>query len=233
MIALGLSPLVVSLFAALATAWLVRRLGGVPLLLRCFFILVLAGSEGVELLWPVVTRTWSPAQTLPLQLSDVGTVVLIVALCRATVSIWTELAYYWGACAGLLGLAFPAIGAVSPSPLYFAFYANHGSLLVAATGLAATGSLRLGWRSILRAWAGTGLLAFVAGVANLATGGDYLFLRQPPASWSPLLVMGPWPWYVLSAAALCPLVLLALAGPRWRGNRWPWGARGPAAASRS
>jgi len=37
-----------------------------------------------------------------------------------------------------------------------------------------------------------------------------MFLRHPPVTWSPLLLMGAWPWYVLTAWALTPIVFLLL-----------------------
>ncbi|MGH7705606.1 MAG: TIGR02206 family membrane protein [Candidatus Dormibacteria bacterium] len=221
---LQLVPLVLSLASAAAVGALVRRRGAAPVTLRLLLAALLLGSEAVALLFPVATGTWSPATALPLQLSDAATVLLVVALVRSSCSYWTRLGYLWGVAAGLLGLAFPAIGAVSPSPLYFSFYVQHGAMLVAAVALAASGSLYLDLGSVLRAWAATGGLAALAAVADLATGGDYMFLRQPPGTWSPLLLMGSWPWYVLAAAVLCPIVLLLEAAPLARrrppGMRW-------------
>ena len=52
--------------------------------------------------------------------------------------------------------------------------------------------------------------AAAAGVATLATGGNYLFLRRKPAGGSLLDVMGPWPVYIAAAAALGLVLFLAL-----------------------
>ncbi|HEY6538873.1 MAG TPA: YwaF family protein [Candidatus Dormibacteraeota bacterium] len=194
---------------------------------------MLAASEATNLLYPAFTGTWSPAHNLPLQLSDVSSLVVIWALVRARPSPWADLGYLWGAPAGTLGLAFPAIGAASPSPLYFAFYANHWALLLGAICLAGGSARSLGWRSVGGAWLATMALAVLAGAANWAVHGDYLFLRQPPTSWSPLLVMGPWPWYVVGAWFVCPLLFLALAWPRWRSRSAADGATAlPAQRSR-
>ena len=52
----------------------------------------------------------------------------------------------------------------------------------------------------------------------MVTGGDYLFLRRPPLHPSLLDFMGPWPWYLVSAAALA-IVLFALLQAPFRSGR--------------
>jgi hypothetical integral membrane protein (TIGR02206 family) len=44
---------------------------------------------------------------------------------------------------------------------------------------------------------------------NLLTDGNYLYLRHTPGAHSLLDVLGPWPWYIVGAAALA-LVLFAI-----------------------
>ena len=44
----------------------------------------------------------------------------------------------------------------------------------------------------------------------MATGGNYMFLRRKPVHGSLLDVMGPWPWYILAAAALGLVIFLRL-----------------------
>ena len=54
--------------------------------------------------------------------------------------------------------------------------------------------------------------AFV-GLVDGLTGADYMFLASRPVHWSLLSVLGPWPWYILSAAAIALLLLLLLDAP--------------------
>ncbi|MHB8324424.1 MAG: TMEM164-related integral membrane acyltransferase [Candidatus Dormibacteria bacterium] len=215
MILLSLVPIVATCIAAAVMGLAVRRRGQIPVPLRWLLVVALAASELVELLWPAVTNTWSAANSLPFQLSDIGTVVAIIGLLRPRDQISRELAYFWGVSSGVLGLVFPAIGASAPSPLYFAFYVDHGTLLSAGILLGSELSLHLGWGSVMRSWTATTAVAVSAGLANLITGGDYMFLRQPPGNWNPLLIMGSWPWYVLTAWAVSPLLFRLLATPIW------------------
>ena len=223
---LALTPLAATGCAAAALAVGVRRRGQTPLLLAMLLAAALGASELVMLLWPAVNHTWTAANSLPFQLSDIATGVAILALLHPRPP-WCELAYLWGVSAGLLGLSFPAIGAAFPSPLYFAFYVDHGTLVTVGILLGLGGQLHLGWRAVAGSWVATTALAVVAWIANLATGGDYMFLQQPPGNWNPLVLMGPGHWYVLTAWALCPLVFSLLAVPVW--GREPGPRRGPAA----
>ena len=47
-------------------------------------------------------------------------------------------------------------------------------------------------------------------VADLITGGNYMYLREKPVHASLLSVMGGWPWYVAETAVLAIAMLLVL-----------------------
>jgi hypothetical integral membrane protein (TIGR02206 family) len=213
MTVLTATPLVASATGTAILAVYLRRHGSRLVLGRLILASLLAISETVLLLWPAFKGVWSPASALPFQLSDFSTFVAIAAMLWPQFSTVREIAYFWSVSAGILGLAFPAIGATSPSPLYFAFYVDHGTLLAAGVVLVTVLPTRIRLAAVLRAWAATILVASAAGLANLITGGDYMFLRHPPVTWSPLLLMGAWPWYVVTAWALTPIVFIMLVIP--------------------
>ena len=52
----------------------------------------------------------------------------------------------------------------------------------------------------------------IAGVGDLITGGNYMYLRDKPAHSSLLSLMRPWPWYIVQTAILGLFLLLAVAG---------------------
>ena len=97
-------------------------------------------------------------------------------------------------------------------PALFAvtFYVTHGGAIAAACLLVLGRRLRLRPGAARRTFAATAALALAAGAADLLTGGNYMFLRRPPASGSLLDLMGPWPWYIAAAAALALALFLAL-----------------------
>ena len=65
----------------------------------------------------------------------------------------------------------------------------------------------------------------LAAIGTVAFDGNYMFLRQPPPDGSLLDVMGPWPWYIVSAAALALVLFWLLDRPfdGRRGRRRPDG----------
>ena len=42
-----------------------------------------------------------------------------------------------------------------------------------------------------------------------------MFLRQPPSEWTLLKVLGPWPWYIASAAGVAIVLITLLDMPFW------------------
>jgi len=59
----------------------------------------------------------------------------------------------------------------------------------------------------------------VVGIVDALTGANYMFLRSPPAEWTLLRVLGPWPWYVVSAAGVALVLLTVLDAPFWSRRR--------------
>jgi uncharacterized membrane protein YwaF len=62
----------------------------------------------------------------------------------------------------------------------------------------------------LRVFAATLAWTAIAGIGDAITGGNYMYLSSKPAHNSLLDVLGPWPWYIVSAAAVGLAMLLAL-----------------------
>jgi hypothetical integral membrane protein (TIGR02206 family) len=60
--------------------------------------------------------------------------------------------------------------------------------------------------------------AFV-GAVDALSGANYMFLRHPPGNWTLLKVLGPWPWYIASAAGVALVLLAALDLPFWIARR--------------
>ncbi len=67
--------------------------------------------------------------------------------------------------------------------------------------------------AFLRVLAITMAYALVIGAIDAATGANYLYLRSKPAGGSLLDLLGPWPWYIASAAVIAIALLLILDAP--------------------
>jgi hypothetical integral membrane protein (TIGR02206 family) len=171
-------------------------------------LLILAGWIG-EQIADVVEGIWSVKYTLPLQLTDVVSVIAVASLLRPR-PLLVELTWFWALTATLQAALTPDLARTIPSVFYFTYFAYHIGAIVAAF-LLVVGERRYprpgaAWRvfAVTVAWAA------VAGAADLLTGGNYMYLRAKPVHSSLLSIMARWPWYILETAVLALAMLLAL-----------------------
>ena len=204
--------------ASIAAVWAPRRRADrwTTIAGRLLALAILAGWAG-EYMADAIDGIWTTQYTLPLQLTDAVSAAAIVALwTRRTLLI--ELTYFWALTASLQATVTPDLGQNFPSVFYFTYFAYHVGAVVAACllifGLGLYPRPRAAWRifGLTLAWAA------IAGLGNVITGGNYMYLRTKPAHGSLLNVMGPWPWYIASAAAVGLAMLLGL---QWIADRMP------------
>jgi hypothetical integral membrane protein (TIGR02206 family) len=196
---------------AILLATLARRLSPqrATALARALALAILAGFV-VEQVAYAVRGDWRARVNLPLQLSDAVTFVAIAALWRPRPGVLTELTWFLALSATLQALLTPDLGYAFPDVLYVTYFVTHGGAIIAAFLLV------VGLRLVPRRWAVwrvyglTAAFAAVAAVGCVATGGNYMFLRRKPSNGSVLDPLGPWPWYLLAAAALGLAMLLVL-----------------------
>jgi hypothetical integral membrane protein (TIGR02206 family) len=174
---------------------------------------LIGGAYLVEHAWFVARGTWSADFNLPLHLTDVVTVVSVVAL-------WTrrplpvELTWFWALTASLQAVLTPDLGSAEfPELIWWTFFVTHSGAVVAAVLLVIGLRIRPRPAAVKRVFAATVAVAAAAGLANVLTGGNYMWLREKPDEASLLDVMGPWPWYILSAAVLALILFALLAAP--------------------
>ena len=168
-----------------------------------------------ELSWQpyvVANRTWSAAASLPVQLCDVAGFVAAAALLWRQL-VLVEVAYFWGLGGTLQAVLTPDLKDHFPSFPYLQFYVTHDLVILAALFLVFGLALRPRPGAVRRIFVLTVAFAIVVGSIDLATGGNYMYLRQVPVSGSLLDLMGPWPWYIAAGAVLTLVVLAILDAP--------------------
>ena len=154
---------------------------------------------------------WTVQVNLPLHLTDVVTLASIAALWRPESALLVELVYFWALSASLQAVLTPDLGYGFPDILFVTYFVTHSGA-VAAACLLVFGSRRTPRSgSMWRTYAITLGVTVAAAFATVLTGGNYMFLRRKPSDPSLLDLMGPWPVYILVAAALGLLIFLALA----------------------
>lgn len=154
------------------------------------------------------------AGSVPLQLTDLATVVAAYAL-------WSQrqwayaLTYYWGLVLSVQALISPVLrGPDFPHYRFLAFYAIHLLVVWAAIYLTWGRGMRPDWRDYRLAVAVTSGWAVVTLVFNRIADTNYGFTNYKPETASVLDVLGPWPVYIVSTAALVFAV--------WALMTWPW-----------
>ena len=98
-------------------------------------------------------------------------------------------------------VATPDLDADFPDLEFFEFVVGHLGIVTAALFLVI--GLRLHPRrgAVLRVIAITATYTAVVGGIDWSTGANYMFLAMIPQHPSLLSVLGPWPWYIVNAAA--------------------------------
>ena len=172
---------------------------------------VILGGYVCEHLTYALRGEWTAQLNLPLHLTDVVTLASIAALWRPQSAVLVELVYFWALSASAQAVLTPDLGQGFPDVLFFTYFVTHSGAVAAACLLVfgARRTPRPG--AVRRTYAITLAVANVAAVATVVTGGNYMFLRAKPSHDSLLDLMGPWPVYILTAAALGLLIFLALA----------------------
>lgn len=175
---------------------------------RALALLILAGWVG-EYVADVVQGTWSARYDLPLQLTDAVSLAALLALWTGR-GRFVELVYFWALTASLQAALTPDLDQSFPSVFYFTYFAYHGGAIVAACFLVFGCRLYPPPGAAWRVYAATLGVTALAGIGDLVTGGNYMYLREKPVHSSLLSVMSPWPWYIAETAVLAIAMLVAL-----------------------
>jgi hypothetical integral membrane protein (TIGR02206 family) len=205
-----------------ALAVIAATTGGLVLLARArpgaWLRWIAAALVAVELSWwGYVLAGGVPgselAYSLPLQLCD-------AAIFVAAVALWTrrqlvvEVTYFWGLAGTVQALLTPDLPQQQfPSYPYFQYYLAHGGVVAAALLLVI--GLQIRPRHPLQIAGLTLLYTALVGVVDVVTGANYMYLRAKPPAATLLDLLGPWPVYIVVAAAIAFALLAALYAPFW------------------
>lgn len=158
-------------------------------------------------------------RSVPLRLTDLATLV-------AGYALWSHrrwayaLTYYWCLTLSTQALLSPALESPDfPHHEFLAFWAIHLLVVWAAIYLTWGVGMRPDWRSYRFAVAATVAWVALTFTVNSLAGTNYGFVNRKPSTPSLLDVLGPWPWYLGTVAALLLTV--------WALMTWPWVRSGP------
>jgi hypothetical integral membrane protein (TIGR02206 family) len=152
---------------------------------------------------------------LPLQLCDAA-VWLSAMACLTAFPAVVEFAWFAGLAGAGMALLTPDL--ISPWPSYPAiyFFTAHGGIVISMAALVLGGRWKFRRNAVWRSFVLLLIYAAFVGLIDFASGSNYMFLVHKPASASPLDRMGPWPWYLVSAAAVGLMLFWLLWLPVWQ-----------------
>jgi hypothetical integral membrane protein (TIGR02206 family) len=175
--------------------------------------IVLVVDAVVFISLPIVRGDWSMRSSLPLALCDVALIVAAVACWHPAWQLAVELTYFWGLTGTLQAVLTPDLSQSFPQIEFFEFVVGHLAIVTAALFLVV--GLRLEPRpgAVWRVFGITVAYTAVVGLFDWASGANYMFLAAVPQHTSLLSVLGPWPWYIVSAAGIALVLLMILDAP--------------------
>jgi hypothetical integral membrane protein (TIGR02206 family) len=162
----------------------------------------------------VAGGSFSARTDLPLALCDAA-VVVAAAACWWRTPLLVELTYFWGLAGTLQAVIMPDLNAGFPHLVFFQYLAGHLGIVLAAAYLVVGLQIAPRPRSVVTTFAITVAYTALVGLVDALSGANYMFLRRPPANWTLLRVLGPWPWYIPSAAGVALVLLSVLDLPFW------------------
>ena len=170
----------------------------------------------------VVAKTWTADTSLPLALCNAGVVVAAVA-CWWRIPLLVELTYFVGLAGTLQAVLTPDLSVAFPHLVFFEYLVGHVGIVLAAFFLVVGMRLRPRSGAVVRVFTIAAAYTAFVGLVDGVTGANYMFLRRPPGEWTVLRLLGPWPWYVVSAAGVALVLLFLLDQPfqhGWDALRW-------------
>jgi hypothetical integral membrane protein (TIGR02206 family) len=149
---------------------------------------------------------------LPLHFCDFAVLVAIMALATKRKAV-CELLYFWGLSGTVIAMLMPDVDRGFPDSRCASFFALHGVVAISAAVVAFGMGVRPRPGANWRVFWFTNVYAAVIALIDWTAGENFLYLRAKPSQPSILDVMGPWPWYILTADALAWLIFRALMIP--------------------
>lgn len=196
---LGLLAGIAGLAALLSVLCRQRHISG--RILRLVLGYGLAANEFIWWIFRYSHEGFRFPENLPLQLCDLGVWSTVLA-CISRIPLVVEFSYFGAFAAAAMAVLTPDLWSPWPSYPAIYFFLAHGGIIVAVSVLVfgRLTPLRAGaiWRAFLMLIA---YLAFV-GAFDAVFGTNYMYLCRKPKHLSLLDVLGPWPLYLLTSAAV-------------------------------
>ncbi|NPC94569.1 TIGR02206 family membrane protein [Bacillus sp. WMMC1349] len=185
-------------------------------IIRFTFILILILSEIGYHSWFIFVDSWTPRYSVPLHLSDLSVYLVIVLLLTKNINLFKFL-YFAGLGSALQAMVTPDLGRYGfPHFRYFEFFISHGIVVLSCLFMIAAEKYKPTVRSLWMTFLIVNVYGGMIFLLNRLLQSNYMYLMKKPGGGASLLdVLGPWPWYILSAEAVTIVFFYLLYMPFW------------------
>lgn len=190
---------------------------------RITMIVVMLTGQAAWYLWLAYYGKWTPQQHLPLHLCPILILLVSYMLYAKNYQIY-EVAYFLAIGGALQAVITPEAG-VWGFPHFRAVQTTitHGTLVIAVVYMTTIEGFRPTWKSLGKTYLYLNLYLIIIYPINMLLGSNYLYVMHSPPEASLIDVMGPWPWYLLTAQFVGLGIFLLLYLPfiikDWRAKR--------------
>ncbi|HWL26028.1 MAG TPA: TIGR02206 family membrane protein [Ureibacillus sp.] len=188
------------------------------ILTRWIFVSVIIFFEIGYHTWLVSHNLWDPSHALPLQLCSVSLILCIILLLTNKKIIF-EIVYFIGIAGAIQAILTPELFYNFPHFRFLHFFVNHCLIIWTCLFYVWSVGYRIQFASIFKSLVFLQIVAFIAFLTNIITGGNYMFLAGKPKTSSALDFLGDYPWYILSLEFIALILFFILYLPFAKGTK--------------
>ncbi len=164
-------------------------------------------------LWKISANEFTLDQILPLNLCSIA-IFLAIYILLSQNNRFYPLLYYIGMCGALQALLTPSMDGYNyPHFRFFQFFTGHNLIIIAIIFMAFVMQYKVDLKDTVVAFFQLQVVALMAGLANVFTGGNYMFLARKPDSTSLFSIMADWPFYIVQLEVIVVILMLLLSIP--------------------
>ena len=163
--------------------------------------------------WSVFTGSWNIQQHLPLHICSIASWLTIYVLLTRSYRVY-EIIFFAGIAGSSQVLLTPEAGSYGlPHFRAIQTLAAHGLIVIGMIYMTTVEGFRPTWSSVWKTMLVLNVYLLLVWGVNLLIGSNYMYTIRKPETASLLDVMGPWPWYLLTAEVLAVLLFSLLYLP--------------------
>ncbi|MGD6803659.1 TIGR02206 family membrane protein [Rossellomorea aquimaris] len=181
-------------------------------LIRYLLIALLIFGEVSFQYWYFINDRWDTAINLPFQLCSLSLYLCTFMLLTRSYRIF-EISFFVSMTGAFVAILTPELFYGFPHFRYFQFFIAHIAIILSCLYMVWIEGCRATYSSVLKSLAALNIIAFFVFLINIAIDANYMFLLHKPVNASPIDLLGPYPWYILSLEAVAFILFSLLYLP--------------------